>query len=300
MSLHVFWTPDGDTLDTIGGQKFVSVSDGDTPKIEMNIRMLSIDTPEKGPVARGLSKAEAVDLLPGLRAWIASGQSPVGPTLAAHLLPRLERDDAAAVHWSQGADATEHYRRITEARLTRPTGSRRRLFVRVADERFDRYGRLLAYVAPDYSAEERRTMSRRERSTFNFDMIESGWAASFILYPSIPGEADLPMVQDAARRAVEDDRGAWADPHALAGYEYRMLERLLLLHQKVAAGTQVTAVGWRDWITRYCADIETGILYPPQAYPRVAPWNRLFLWPADVRAAVAGLNLRPADGWAGL
>ena len=181
MTLKVLWTPDGINLDQIGTKTLTDISDGDTPKIDMSIRMLSIDTPEKRPTARGLSKDEMRTLTPQVKTWIESGDSPVGEVLAAHLLPLLDRTDVADAHWAQGVEATEVHEEITQTRLTRPDGTKRALFVRVADERFDRYGRLLAYTAPSFSAEERRTMTRRERATFNFDMIENGWAASFIL-----------------------------------------------------------------------------------------------------------------------
>lgn len=302
MALQVFWQPDGINLDQIGDKKLADpdgtgdsgIVDGDTPKIELNIRMLSIDTPEKGTVARGLGHDELKGLLPGLRAWIASGDSPVEPVLAAHLLAKLDHADPAQAHWDQGADATAAHKDITRTRLAKPGGGQRRLFVRVADERFDRYGRLLAYTAPDYDADERRNMTRRERATFNFDMIESGWAATLIIYPSIPGERDLPMVQQAAEAAVVNGLGAWADPQAMPGYEYRMVEKLALLFQKVEAGENISGSQWHGWVSRYCADISDARLYPPQEYCRVAPWNRLFIWKDDVRAAVRDLNLTPA------
>jgi endonuclease YncB( thermonuclease family) len=69
------------------------------------------------------------------------------------------------------------------------------MFVRIADQPFDSYGRLLAYVAPEYSATERQGLSRRDRATFNLDMITSNSAATFAIYPSIPNELALPMLQ---------------------------------------------------------------------------------------------------------
>lgn len=294
MSLRIFWQPDGINLDQLGDKRLTDISDGDTPKIEMSIRMLSIDTPETGPVARGMSKAEALELAAPTADWIESGRSPVTEALAEHLLPRLRRDRMAQVHWDQGAEAKAHFKAITAARLARPSGRARPLFLRAADERFDGYGRLLAYVAPSYSAEERRQMTRRERATFNFDMIASGHAASFIIYPAIPGEIDLPMTVEAARTAQQEGKGAWADPLCLTGYEYRMVEKLMLVFQKVAQGVDVAPATWSGWIERYCVDVSTGLLYRPQDYVRVAPWNRLFLWRKDVRAAVRDLGLAPA------
>ncbi len=300
MALKVFWNPAGFDLDQIGDKQFASVTDGDTPKIVMSIRMLSVDTPEKKVVARGLSTAEAIDLFPKVRAWVLTGDSPVGDALAAHLADKLDRPDAPQAHWAQGAAATAAHKALTDARLKRPNGTTRNLFLRVADERFDNYGRLLAYTAPSYEAEELAGMTRADRSTFNLDMVANGWGATLVIYPSIPGELDLPLLQEAARVAVAEARGAWADPKALTGYEYRMVERLALLRQKLDKGQKPTATDRNGWVERYCADISTGLLYAPRDYCRVAVWNRLFIWKKDVRAAVANLNLTPAPEFGGV
>ena len=303
MALSVFWQPAGINLDQLGTTQpsrdqhgNAKISDGDTPKIEVSVRMLSMDTPEKSVTARGLSKDEMLEFTPRLPDWFDSGLSPVPAPLAEHLKPRVERDTAIETHWDQGDRATEVLRDIMSERLTRPNGGERSLFVRAADERFDRYGRLLAYVAPSYTWEERRTMTRHERRTFNFQMVELGWAATLVIYPSIPGEQDLPMLHAAARKAVDDGLGIWAEPLSLLAYEYRMLERLVLLLQKQENNEDIRSSDWTGWVTRYCADMETGLLYPPTEYFRVDPWNRLFIWRDDVRAAVSALNLRPAPG----
>jgi endonuclease YncB( thermonuclease family) len=294
MSLKIFWTPLGITLDTIREKRLVDITDGDTPNIRMDVRMLSIDTPEKAPTGTIRNAEELQDLFLDTAAWIKKGESPVGPDLAKHLAPRLARADAVAAHFAQGAEATAAHERLAKEKLKRPKGPDRSLFVRVADERFDQYGRLLAYVAPNYSAEERRKLSRRERATFNFLMVSSGWAASFVIFPSIPGEGDLGMFIDEAKAAAAKKRGAWADPLMLAGYEFRMCERLAALRKSVKAGRTPASESWHGWIERYCVDMTTAELYAPQDYVKVKPWNRLFLWPNDVRRAVSELNLAPA------
>ena len=197
MTLSVFWTPDGITLDSIRRKKYIDITDGDSIKIEMPVRMLSVDTPEKSVTksSQGLSKCAMRTLMGPLADWIESGKSPVQDVLAQHLVPRLRRADVAETHWTQGKSASAAHEAIVKKRLTKANGKKRSMFVRVADERFDRYGRLLAYLAPNYNAVERKTMSRRERATFNFSFLASGWSASLIIYPSIPGEKDLPMVQ---------------------------------------------------------------------------------------------------------
>lgn len=296
MPLSVFWTPDGISLDSIGEKKFIDITDGDSIKIEMPVRMLSVDTPEKDVTKKrqGLSKNDMRTLMGPLADWIERGQSPVQDVLAQHLVPRLRRPKVAETHWAQGESASTAHKAIVDERLTKPNSDKRSMFVRVADERFDHYGRLLAYLAPNYTADERKRMTRRERATFNLLFLASGWSASFIIYPSIPGEKDLLMVQEEGKSAIEDGRGQWGDPLTLAGYEYRMVEGLTVLLKKVQDGNALDRGDWTGWISRYCADMETGLLYPPQAYPLVKPWNRIFIWRDHVGDAVARLNLRPA------
>ena len=91
MTVKVFWQPRSFNLDQIGQKRLVDISDGDTPNIRMNVRMLSIDTPETSTMQ--LKKAEMAGHFTALASWIESGKSPVGDVLAAHLLPRIKRAD---------------------------------------------------------------------------------------------------------------------------------------------------------------------------------------------------------------
>ena len=287
--LKIFWQPASFTLDSVRDKTLTGISDGDTPKIEVSIRMLSIDTPETfgNPSGRDGRFAE-------LAQWLRDDSGPVDHGLADYLVPRLETGDAGTRQENQGNDAKEAFQASLDQRLARPNGGTRKLFVRVSDLPFDKYGRLLAYISPSYTRDERQAMTRRERATFNFDMVDSGWAASFILYPNIPNELDLPMFHEAARAAVADGRGAWADPLVLTGYEYRMVDRLHDVMQDLRNGVDVSTERRYGWVTRYCADMTTAVLYRPQHYFKVAPADRLFIWPEDVRKAVADLNLVPA------
>jgi len=47
------------------------------------------------------------------------------------------------------------------------------------------------------------------------------------------------------------------------------------------------------WVHRYCVDMTSREIFAPAEYYRVAPCDRLFLWPEDVPEAVARLNLEP-------
>ncbi len=288
--LKIFWQPSGHELDHIGTKRLLDFTDGDTPNIRVPIRMLSIDTPEtyRNPTNQDRKFAKLVD-------WLQQGIAPIDPELSAYLTPRLATGDAGTRQEDQGNAAKAFIDDLANRRLNdRPGTGPRSLFVRVGEKPFDNYGRLLAYVAPSYSREERDTMTRRERATFNLDMVAAGWAAPFVLYPNIPNEFDLPILHTAAREAVEGDKGAWADPQILTGYEFRMLDRLFKVTEDIAEGRDVSRRRRYDWVTRYCADMTSGTLYPPQHYFKVAPENRLFIWPDDTRQAVADLNLVPA------
>ena len=60
-------------------------------------------------------------------------------------------------------------------------------------------------------------MTRRERATFNLDLVDSGWAMPFILFPNVPDERDLPIFLGTAVEAAEARRGQYADPLFLPG-----------------------------------------------------------------------------------
>jgi len=291
--LKIFWQPNGTTLDGIGAKRYLRHSDGDTPVISTSIRMLSVDTPELHyPGMTAPSKHD--EKLAQLADWLTAGKTPAAADLSAYLAPRLATGDAGTRQERQGKEASYVFGKLMEIRLKRPTGSTRDLFVRVAERPFDDYGRLLAYIAPDYSAKELATMRREERATFNLQMVAEGWAAPFIIYPSIPNQADLALFHTAATRAVTEGKGAWGDPHVLTGYEFRMAVRLWEVTDKLDRGKPVTAAERSSWISRWCADMTTGLLHEPQDYFRVQPQDRLFICPQDVRAAVGELNLTPA------
>jgi hypothetical protein len=169
----------------------------------------------------------------------------------------------------------------------------------VTDTPFDDNGRLLAYIAPNFSATERETLSRAERATFNLDLLAAGRAAPFVIYPSIPGELDLPLLVDAAARARADGKGIWANPATLPAYEYRAMEKLYSITKKIVEGERVRAAERFGWRERYCADMRNRQLHGPEDYVDVPPEYRLWIWPADVAAAVDRLNLVPAPALVG-
>lgn len=290
-AIQINWQPSGVQLDQLHESALLRVSDGDTPVIELPVRMLSIDTAETahhndpGPFAKN-------DELLELAGWIADGTAQIDPGLAAHLLPRLTTGQPGTLHGNHGTQASETFQKLLEQRLSRPDGTRRKLFLRSADQPFDTNGRLLAYVAPNYSKAERERMTRQERATFNLSMVELGWAASFPIYPSLPGHEDLVLLHDAAEHAYTQRLGVWQDRELLlTGYEYRMCVRLHAETRERRAGT--LNPNRSPWIERHCADMTTLELFPPEEYHKVAPYNRLFIWPTDVAEATAKLGLTP-------
>lgn len=290
---QILWTPAGQSLPSLGSKALVDVSDGDTPNIRMPIRMLSIDTPEV--TARSPKRAAAIDEeFKQLAAWIKIGTAPVSKAFADYILPKLENVDAGTLQYNQGKAASAFYQDLIETRLTRPnSASKRNLFIRTAESHFDGYGRLLAYVAPSYSPKERAQMTRRERATFNLDLIDSGWAAPFILFPSIPGELDLPLFLEAAVAAKEAKRGQYQNDLSLTGYEYRMCEKLYGITQKLADGDLLSYGEQLKWRSRYCVDMRDRSLLGPENYFVIPEPYRIWIWPEDVQRAIAMLNLVP-------
>jgi len=290
--VQIFWDPSGIELDSLGNKQYLRATDGDTPFISVSIRMLSIDTPEVHyPGNTKPSKHD--EKFVQLADWIQQGKAPISDDLAAFLHPRLAAGAVGTMHEEQGKKATEFFKDLVEQKLSRPNGSKRTVFIAVGDQPFDEYGRLLAYMAPNYSAEERASMTRKERATFNLLMVASGWAASFPIYPSLPSHSDLELLQEAGQWALEHQNGAWDEPLMLTGYEFRSAYRLYEITSQLVKGKKLSAKEREAWIYRYCLDMTTREIFYPQNYYKVAPYNRIFIWPENITEAVANLNLLP-------
>ena len=293
-NVKIFWDPRGLELDALGKKVYLRATDGDTPYVSISIRMLSIDTPEVHyPGNQKPSKHD--EKLAQLADWIHAGKAPTNSGLAQYLYLKLATGTAGTLQERQGESATTKFEELLNEKLTRPSGSKRRVFLRSADQPFDHYGRLLAYMAPTYTAKELASISRKERATFNLLMVESGWAATFPIYPSIPRYVDLVMLQELGKDACDNKRGAWADPMMLTGYEFRMCVRLYEVTKKVVDGKRLTSSELYGWVTRFCVDMTTREVFFPQSYYKVAPYNRIFVWPEDVSEAVGRMNLLPTE-----
>lgn len=290
--LQILWTPVGENMPDLGTRPLVDFSDGDTPTLRMPVRMLSVDTPEV--TAHSEEGAGRVDAkFVELANWIRQGLAPITQGLANHLLPRLETGHAGTLQFTQGKSASAWSQTNVETRLTRPDGSKRALFIRTVEPPFENNHRLLAYLAPNYTPTELATMTLTQRSTFNLDLIRSGWAAPFIIFPSIPGEADLSLFVQTAEEAVAAKLGIWANPLTLFAYEYRMCEKLHSITKRLVAGEKLDGAKRHAWRSRYVADMRTRALHGPESYMNVPPQYSIWIWPADVQRAISMLNLVP-------
>ena len=229
--------------------------------------MLSIDAPEvhypdnKPPSSQDKNLAQLAE-------WILVDKAPIEKDLGKYLYPKLATGTAGTLHEEQGKKAKEHFEELLDKKLTLPGGKKRNVFLRAADEHFDQYGCLLAYMAPNYSSKELATLSRKDRATFNHLMVESGWAATLLIYPSIPSYLDLVMLQKSAKDAYQTKKGAWSNPMTLTGYEYRMLVRLHEITEQIIDGKNLSSKERYGWIDRYCADMTTKEIFYPQDYLR--------------------------------
>lgn len=290
---QILWTPAGQNLPSLGVKALVDVSDGDTPNIRMPIRMLSIDTPEVAAKSQG-GAIKIDDKFKQLAVWIKNGIAPISREFRDYILPKLENVDAGTLQYNQGKQASAFYESILEERLIRKnTSKRRKLFIRNANSPFDNYGRLLAYVSPSYSRKERQEMTRKERATFNLNLIESGWAAPFIIFPNIPGELDLPLYLEVSNSAKEFGKGQYENDLSLYGYEYRMCEKLYAITKKIDENISLSYPEKLGWRTRYCADMRDRKLVKPEAYFSIPEPYRIWIWPSDVQQAISMLNLVP-------
>jgi hypothetical protein len=60
-------------------------------------------------------------------------------------------------------------------------------------------------------------MSRKDRVTFDLLMVETGWAATFPIYPSVRSCPDLVLLRKAGKDAFDNKIRVWADPKSPTG-----------------------------------------------------------------------------------
>jgi endonuclease YncB( thermonuclease family) len=266
------------------------ISDGDTPQILQPVRMVSTDTPEKAGYAGRPELAQAK--LDECRSRLAAGFFPAIPASMVEYLVDKLTPDAAERHIAAGEAASAAFDQLLEDRLTRPTGTQRPVATIPSGEVVDRYGRLLAYLAPWFAGggDPLPPKGDPRRRTFNLDMVAVGWAAPFLIYPSLPHQDDLDLFLTEATAAWDQKLGAWQafGDDLLLGYEYRLCIKL---------GTAKTATaGVKDAFQRVCIDVSGA---RPRSVGRfgwadVAPPDRLWVWTKDVARASIDLGIAVA------
>lgn len=274
MRIQLVYTPEALAL----GDKpeFISATDGDTPSIQTPIRMLGIDAPElhyQGATANNPGKYDAA-----FAGFLAGAGKNLDAGLKAHLQKRLDAL-ASTRHIKAGEAAFQHYQGIVAERLRRvseKTGkelSPRKLFTMVSRQVFDRYGRLLAYVAPSYTKQEREAVAPEKRPTFNLQMVQDGQATSLVIYPNLPKPADLILIHKAMSTARSRRKGLWKSAvPVLHAFEFRWIVDVM--------------AGKREGPDRFCGDFVSGKLYMPQHYYKVPDERRVWFFNEDLGEAL--------------
>lgn len=263
------------------------ISDGDTPEIEQPVRMVSADTCEKsGYAGKSATSQKKLDVC---RERLEEGYFPGLPDGICEYYLRRLTPDAAERHIAAAESATAAFEQLLNRRLARPDGKRRKTAVIPTGQLIDDYGRLLAYIAPYFANTKSDPLPERgspERRTFNLDMIGSGWAAFFPIYPSLPPAEDLTIACKEAEDAWNNRRGAWerGGSNLLLGYEYRTCIKL---------GTAKSPEeGAKNAFQRVCIDLRTMENCGKFGYPVIPPCYRLWVWENDVRKATMDLGLK--------
>ena len=254
---------------------WISATDGDTPTFQLPIRMLGIDSPELHYQGASATTPSKYDI--PFSAFLTAAGKDLDTGLKQYLSKKL-LNNACARHIAAGHASFEHFQTLAQKRLARKGKNGkpltpRRIFAMVAEEVFDRRGRMLAYMNGAYEKKERETIPENKRPTFNLQMLQEGQAVSLLIYPNIPKPVDLELVQTAVNKARTSNKGFWKGPdNFLLPYEFRWIID--------------TMKGTRTGPDRYCADISTGKLYQPQQYYKVLPESRLFFYAKDLVEAL--------------
>jgi endonuclease YncB( thermonuclease family) len=265
--------------------------DGDTMRLSLPFRLVSVDTPEKSnvggkaPIAQKRLEA-ALAALGGIE---AKGRLPAG--FCAYLAPRIEGGGAAR-HYTAAEEATRRLRELRDEAMTGADGKERALAVIPAGEVVDGNGRMLAYVAPYLDAAERAKYgpTSKRRRTFNLALVAEGFAASFPIWPSFPSRReDLDAFLDAAISAHRYRKGSWAGGnHAalLTGYEFRALIKAGRLALDGKDGKAAKEKDYLDLFGRHCVD-RAGTQHGRFGFFAVPHGERLWAWTAKDATALA-------------
>lgn len=263
--------------------------DGDTMRLNLPFRLVSVDTPEKSNVGGKAPTAEKrlQSALAVLQDLEIRGKVPRG--FARYFEPRVA-DGGAARHYDAAEAATQRLRELRDDHVKAIDGREGQLAVIPAGEVVDGNGRMLAYVAPYLSKEQREALSVRskKRQTFNLRLVAEGWAASFPIWPSFPSRrTDFAAFLDAAGAAYRGRKGNWAHGHhadLLTGYEFRALIKIgRLAIEGTSKGRKTTDSDYLGHFARYCLD-RKGADHGRFGFVEIPHGGRLWAWTrADVQ-----------------
>lgn len=264
--------------------------DGDTVDIVQPVRMLSIDTPEKAEYAG--SPRVAQGKLDRCRQRLLDGTYEMLPEpLRQNLVGRIT-PDAAERHIAASVRASEEFAKMRRARLEPvPEGQQPKIGVFVTGDVLDENGRLLAYLAPWLKAPLPHRDDPR-RKTFNLEMVETGWASLFPIYPSLPTDDDFNRAVFAAEQAWTQKRGVWNEfgSDLLLGYEYRACIKLGAADNPDSPVPPVARIN--EAFRRTCVDVRSHTILGRYGYHEIDPPYRLWIWPEDLQEACDVLRLR--------
>lgn len=270
MTIKIKLGPEGMNRESLGIARWGGdPTDGDTPTVALNIRLVNVDAPEVH--YPGNTKPSKHDKILANLLQTHGGMFP--PGLRAYLKPRLKGTPGTNQELA-GKKSRAAFKQLADTVLefdSETNRYRRKVFLTTGQDPFDRFKRLLAYVAPEES-------DPKKRATFNLLLARDGWVVNYIIYPNIPKRKDLELLQEAVQAARTGKKGAWKQANLLLGYEFRYAVD--------------TAKGMANGPKRYCADISTALLYQPSDYFQVQPENRLFIDKKDVETARQALNLK--------
>jgi endonuclease YncB( thermonuclease family) len=155
--------------------------------------------------------------------------------LQQYLQPKLTKE-SIKTHKNLGFEARDYLESILE----------RDLLLSFGKEVFDKYERFLVYL------------SAAKGTSYNVLLIQAGYALPYLIYPNAvtpteDGEWNykkIEEIQKATIRARKNNLGIWAHEDILLPMELRFLTR-------------------REKPAKYCVDLGTNILYPPEHYFKV-------------------------------
>lgn len=273
-------------------RNLLGASDGDTPNIKQPIRMVSCDTAEKAQYAGAPPKAQLK--LDRTRQRLTNGLLKDLPPHLRNYLTKKLMPRAAADHIAAATEASKQFKQLLSRRLRKANRKSRRLGVIATGEIIDVYGRLLAYLSPWYDGTKTDPIPPKaspKRTTFNLNMVENGWAASFPIYPSLPKNKDWQRFLAAAKTAWDKQRGQW-NAHGkslLLGYEYRMCIKLARTAKKGEVLTGKTLID--EAFQRVCVDARNGKILGRFDFSKIDPPYRVWVWEKDLPEAKSKLKL---------